>query len=155
MRSQPDAQNGSHGKSDALSGRPLLLVVAAALVDDAGRVLVAQRPQGKSLAGMWEFPGGKIEPGESPEAALVRELAEELDVKVRIDDLEPAAFASHAYEAMHLLMPLYLVRRWGGEPRAVEAAGLVWAAPTELQNYVMPPADAPLVRQLIAMAPLA
>jgi 8-oxo-dGTP diphosphatase len=125
------------------------------LVDDAGRVLVAQRPQGKSLAGMWEFPGGKIEPGESPEAALVRELAEELDVKVRIDDLEPAAFASHAYEAMHLLMPLYLVRRWGGEPRAVEAAGLVWAAPTELQNYVMPPADAPLVRQLIAMAPLA
>lgn len=133
----------------------MLLVVAAALVDAEGRVLVAQRPQGKSLAGMWEFPGGKIEPGESPEAALVRELEEELDVKVRIEDLEPAAFASHAYESMHLLMPLYLVRRWEGAPRAVEAAGLVWAAPAELPNFVMPPADEPLVRQLIAMAPLA
>lgn len=128
----------------------LVLVVAAALVDAHGRVLIAQRPAGKSLAGLWEFPGGKVEPGESPEAALIRELGEELAVVVEPDALDPYAFASHAYADFHLLMPLYMARRWRGAPIAKEHAALAWAAPHELRAYAMPPADAPLVEALIA-----
>ena len=128
--------------------RPLLLVVAAALIDAQGRVLLAQRPSGKQLAGLWEFPGGKLEPGESPEAALIRELQEELAITTQPDDLSAFTFASHAYPAFHLMMPLYLVRRWTGEPRAVEAAGLAWVAPSDMGAYPVPPADEPLVRAL-------
>jgi 8-oxo-dGTP diphosphatase len=128
----------------------LVLVVAAALVDADGRVLIAQRPQGKSLAGLWEFPGGKVEPGERPEGALVRELGEELDVGVEPEALEPFAFASHAYADFHLLMPLYLARRWQGAPIAKEHAAIAWATPRDLRAYAMPPADAPLVDALIA-----
>lgn len=128
----------------------LVLVVAAALVDADGRVLIAQRPHDKQLGGLWEFPGGKVEPGERPEAALVRELAEELGVTVDPAALEPLTFASHGYEAFHLLMPLYLVRRWTGEPRALEAPALAWARPDELHTYAMPPADAPLLAALRA-----
>lgn len=131
--------------------RSLLLVVAAALVDGAGRVLIAQRPVGKSLAGLWEFPGGKVEPGEAPEAALVRELEEELSVTVAPEALVPCTFASHAYADFHLLMPLYVVRRWAGVPRAVEAQALAWARPEDLAQYPMPPADAPLVAHLMGM----
>ena len=131
--------------------KPVLIVVAAALMDAEGRVLLAQRPEGKALAGLWEFPGGKLEPGESPEAALVRELAEELDIEVEPQDLWPLSFASHGYEDFHLMMPLYAVRRWKGAPRAVEAAGLAWARPSEMGAYPMPPADGPLVQALTAM----
>lgn len=132
---------------DNLSRR-LLLVVAAALVDGRGRVLIAQRPAGKSLGGLWEFPGGKIEPGEAPEAALSRELLEELDVRVDTDAMAPFAFASHSYPDFDLLMPLYVVRRWAGEPRAIEAQALAWASPAQLSDYPMPPADVPLVARL-------
>lgn len=128
----------------------LVLVVAAALIDADGRVLIAQRPQGKSLAGLWEFPGGKVEPGERPEQALVRELEEELAVVVEPDALDPFAFASHAYADFHLLMPLYLARRWQGAPQPREHAGLVWAPPASLRDYPMPPADGPLVDALMA-----
>jgi 8-oxo-dGTP diphosphatase len=137
------------------TSRPLLLVVAAALVDASGRVLIAQRPAGKSLAGLWEFPGGKVEPGESPEEALVRELKEELDVAASADALTPFAFASHGYPDFSLLMPLYLLRDWVGAPRPVEAQALAWARPSELTGYPMPPADAPLVARLIEAEPLA
>ena len=130
--------------------RRLVLVVAAALVDDAGRVLIAQRPAHKALGGLWEFPGGKVEPGESPEAALIRELKEELDVSALPEALEPFDFASHAYEDFDLLMPLYLLRRFEGEPRAVEAQAIAWAHAAELRNYRMPPADLPLVERMIA-----
>jgi 8-oxo-dGTP diphosphatase len=128
--------------------RRLLLVAAAALFDAQGRVLIARRPAGKALAGLWEFPGGKVEPGESPESALIRELKEELDVTVSEDALEPLAFASHAYPDFHLLMPLYAVRRWQGAPIAREHEALVWAAPAALKDYPMPPADAPLIARL-------
>jgi 8-oxo-dGTP diphosphatase len=137
------------------ASRSLVLVVAAALIDPAGRVLIAQRPAHKQLGGLWEFPGGKVEPGESPEEALVRELREELDIGVDAAALQPGAFASHAYERFHLLMPLYLCRDWTGEPRPVEAQALAWAAPRELSAYPMPPADAPLLADLIAREPLA
>ncbi|MES1197006.1 MAG: (deoxy)nucleoside triphosphate pyrophosphohydrolase [Pseudomonadota bacterium] len=132
------------------SSRPLLLVVAAAMFDAEGRVLIAQRPANKMLGGLWEFPGGKLEPGESPEAALVRELKEELDVMVEPDCLDPYAFASHSYTEFHLLMPLYAVRAWEGQPIAREAQALAWAVPHELRSYKMPPADGPLVEQIIA-----
>lgn len=128
--------------------RRLLLVVAAALVDGRGRVLIAQRPADKSLGGLWEFPGGKLEPGERPETALARELKEELDVQVQTDAMAPFAFASHAYDGFDLLMPLYVVRRWEGTPRALEAQALAWAAPADLTSYPMPPADLPLVARL-------
>lgn len=128
--------------------RPLLLVVAGALIDPEGRVLIAQRPEGKSLAGLWEFPGGKVEPGESLEAALVRELREELDVSVSAEALQPFAFASHAYEAFQLLMPLFLVTAWLGKPKALEAQALAWVRPGEMDRYPMPPADVPLVARL-------
>lgn len=131
------------------SSRRLLLVVAAAMVDASGRVLIAQRPAGKSLGGLWEFPGGKVETGEAPEHALVRELREELDVTVEPDALEPFAFASHAYPEFHLLMPLYMIKSWAGEPVAHEAQQLAWARPRELRDYPMPPADVVLVDRLI------
>ncbi|MBG0808810.1 8-oxo-dGTP diphosphatase MutT [Methylosinus sp. H3A] len=129
----------------------LLLVVAAALVDTEGRVLIAQRPPGKQLAGLWEFPGGKLDPGEWPEQALVRELAEELGIEVETADLAPLTFASHAYEAFHLLMPLYLCRSWRGEPRAREGQTLAWRRPSALDAEQMPPADAPLIAPLVAL----
>ena len=130
----------------------LLLVVAAALVDPDGRVLVAQRPQGKSMAGLWEFPGGKIEAGEIPEAALIRELREELGIAVKEPCLAPFTFASHTYGAFHLLMPLYICRRWDGEPRPLMHAALKWLKPRDLllnaADYPMPAADLPLIPML-------
>lgn len=127
-----------------LGGMRLVLVAAVALVDGEGRVLLAQRPEGKSLAGLWEFPGGKIEAGESPEAALVRELAEELGIVVAQTDLEPGPFASHAYPDFHLLMPLWLARRWQGTPEPREGQALAWVHPADLDGYPVPPADLPL-----------
>ncbi len=125
-----------------------LLVVAAALVDSDGRVLIAQRPEGKSLAGQWEFPGGKVEPGETPEAALIRELEEELGIIVKQACLAPFVFASHTYDDFHLLMPLYLIRRWEGEPESREHKALKWVRPRDMRTYPMPPADEPLVAWL-------
>jgi len=127
----------------------LLLVVAAALVDADGRVLIAQRPAGKKLAGLWEFPGGKVDEGERPEVALIRELREELAIEVEEACLAPLTFASHAYEDLHLLMPLYVCRRWRGHVRANEAQALKWVRPLNLRDYPMPPADAPLIPALI------
>ncbi len=126
----------------------MVLVVAAALVDPAGRVLLAQRPAHKSLGGLWEFPGGKVEPGESPEAALIREVMEELAVILEPDALDPFAFASHSYADFHLLMPLYVARLWTGEPQPLEAQALAWVKPADMQGYPMPPADRPLVERL-------
>ena len=123
----------------------LLLVVAVALVDADNRVLLAQRPAGKQLAGLWEFPGGKVEPGERPEDSLIRELAEELGITVREACLAPLTFASHAYEAFHLLMPLYICRRWEGFVQAREGQALKWVRPRDLRGYPMPPADTPLI----------
>ena len=122
----------------------MLLVAAAALIDADGRVLICQRPEGKSLPGLWEFPGGKVEPGETPEACLIRELDEELDIQVSQACLAPFVFASHAYEAFHLLMPLYLLRRWEGQVTRREHAALKWVQPARLFDYPMPPADGPL-----------
>jgi 8-oxo-dGTP diphosphatase len=127
----------------------LLLVVAAALIDADGRVLIAQRPEGKKLAGLWEFPGGKVDPGERPETALIRELDEELGIEVEEACLAPLTFASHAYEDFHLLMPLYVCRRWRGIARAAEAQALKWVKPQNLREYPMPPADAPLIPALL------
>ncbi len=128
--------------------KPILLVAACALVDADGRVLLARRPEGKPLAGLWEFPGGKVHPGETPEAALIRELKEELDIDVTESCLAPFTFASHGYERFHLVMPLYLCRRWVGTPRAVEGQALAWVRPARLADYPMPPADVPLVAML-------
>ena len=125
-----------------------VLVVACALVDVDGRVLICQRPEGKQLAGLWEFPGGKVEPGETPEAALIRELDEELGIQVKRACLAPFVFASHSYESFHLLMPLYLCRRWDGFVQRREHAALAWATPSQMADYPMPPADAPLVAWL-------
>ena len=127
----------------------LVLVVAVALIDADGRVLIAQRPEGKALAGLWEFPGGKVEAGERPEQALIRELAEELDLTVAEPCLAPLTFASHAYPEFHLLMPLYACRRWQGFARAQEGQALKWVRPRDLRAYPMPPADAPLIPPLI------
>src|SRR5579863_6229092 len=127
----------------------LLLVAAAALVDPDHRVLIAQRPQGKTLAGLWEFPGGKVEAGERPETALIRELHEELGITVEETCLAPLTFASHAYPEFHLLMPLYICRRWQGLVTAREAQALKWVRPGALRDYPMPPADAPLIPALI------
>jgi 8-oxo-dGTP diphosphatase len=123
----------------------LLLVAAAALIDPDGRVLVSQRPEGKQLAGFWEFPGGKVELGERPEAALIRELREELTIDVTESCLAPLTFASHAYEDFHLLMPLYVCRRWKGIVSATEGQALKWLRPRDLRALAMPPADAPLI----------
>lgn len=126
----------------------LLFVVAAALIDAEGRILIAKRPVGKSLPGLWEFPGGKLKDGEVPEAALVRELREELGLTVTPVDLTPLTFASHDYADFHLFMPLYLCRRWQGVPVAHEHDEIAWVAPESLADYPMPPADAPLIRVL-------
>ncbi|WP_242181987.1 (deoxy)nucleoside triphosphate pyrophosphohydrolase [Sphingomonas sp. CARO-RG-8B-R24-01] len=128
--------------------KPLLFVVAAGLVDDHGRVLVQQRPEGKALAGLWEFPGGKVEPGEAPELALVRELREELDVGVDPADLEPLTFASVDLADQHLLLLLYLCRVWTGAPRPLEASALAWHPPSALRGLAMPPADVPFIAML-------
>jgi len=127
---------------------PTVLVVAVALIDTDGRVLIAQRPEGRQLAGLWEFPGGKVEPGERPEAALIRELREELGIETKESCLAPFVFASHAYDSFHLLMPLYLCRRWEGTVVAREHAALKWVRPNQLSDWPMPPADAPLVAWL-------
>ncbi len=125
--------------------KPVLLVAACALIDSDGRILLARRPEGKKMAGIWEFPGGKLAPGETPEAALIRELKEELGIDVTASCLAPFTFASHEYEKFHLLMPLYLCRRWKGTPRALEGQTLAWVRPDRLTDYKMPPADKPLV----------
>lgn len=122
-----------------------VLVAAVALIDVDGRVLLAQRPEGKSMAGLWEFPGGKVEPGETPEAALIRELHEELGIETWQSCLAPLTFASHTYDDFHLLMPLFACRKWGGTPQGKEGQSLKWARANELRNYPMPPADVPLV----------
>lgn len=129
--------------------RKLLFVVACALIDADGRILLAQRPEGKSLAGLWEFPGGKHEAGESPEDSLIRELHEELGIIVKPDCLAPLTFASHAYETFHLLMPLYICRRWEGIITSREGQSLKWVAPNRLRDYPMPAADEPLIPFLI------
>ena len=136
----PDA-----GPAVAGAARPLLLVAACALIDTDGRVLLTRRPEGKKLAGLWEFPGGKLHEGETPEAALIRELAEELGIAVAGNCLAAFAFASHAYPTFHLLMPLYLCRRWRGTPQPLEGQTLAWVRPEKLADYPMPPADRPLV----------
>jgi 8-oxo-dGTP diphosphatase len=123
---------------------PVILVVAAALIDADGRVLLAERPAGKSMAGLWEFPGGKVEPGERPEAALIRELREELSIDVKPKCLAPFTFASHEYETFHLLMPLYLCRNWEGEVVPKESQRIAWVRANRLSDYNMPPADEPL-----------
>jgi 8-oxo-dGTP diphosphatase len=125
--------------------KPILLVVAVALVDIDGRVLVTRRPQGKHMAGLWEFPGGKIHDGETPEAALIREMREELAIDTAESCLAPLTFASHDYEDFHLLMPLYVCRKWKGTVTPVEGQELKWVRPMALREYPMPPADAPLV----------
>lgn len=123
----------------------VVLVSAVALVDVDGRVLLAQRPEGKSMAGLWEFPGGKVEPGETPEAALIRELHEELGIETWQSCLAPLTFASHSYEAFHLLMPLFACRKWEGIPQSREGQTLAWVRPARLRDYPMPAADVPLI----------
>ena len=125
-----------------------VLVTAVALIDADGRVLLAQRPEGKSMAGLWEFPGGKVDEGETPEAALVRELKEELGLDITESCLAPFTFASHLYDDFHLLMPLYICRVWNGQPQGLEGQELTWVKPMRLGDYDMPPADIPLVAML-------
>lgn len=129
----------------------VVLVAACAMIDTDGRVLLAERPKGKTMAGLWEFPGGKVEPGERPEQTLIRELNEELDVVVNESCLAPLTFASHAYPDFHLLMPLYVCRRWEGIVRAREGQRLAWVRPNRLKDYKMPPADEPLIAHLTTL----
>ena len=129
----------------------IVLVAACALIDADGRVLLAQRPQGKPMAGLWEFPGGKVEAGERPEDTLIRELAEELGITVKEACLAPLTFASHSYPEFHLLMPLYVCRRWEGMVTAKEGQALTWVRPNRLRDYPMPPADEPLVAHLVTL----
>jgi 8-oxo-dGTP diphosphatase len=137
--------------SDETASRPkkILIVAACALVDADGRVLITQRPEGKAMAGLWEFPGGKVEPGETPEQALVRELQEEIGVETKVACLAPLTFASHSYDDFHLLMPLYVCRRYWGIPVAREVQALKWVRPGKLRDYPMPAADEPLIPFLI------
>ncbi len=128
--------------------RPIVLVVAVALIDVDGRVLLAQRPAGKPMAGLWEFPGGKVDAGETPEGALIRELAEELGIDVAASCLSPFAFASHGYADFHLRMPLYVCRKWQGNVTPREGQQVTWVRPARLADYAMPPADKPLVAML-------
>ena len=129
----------------------LVLVAACALIDADGRVLIAQRPEGKAMAGLWEFPGGKIEPGERPEQSLIRELKEELGISVSEACLAPLTFASHAYPDFHLLMPLYVCRRWEGTVTPAEGQKLAWVRVNRLRDHEMPPADVPLISHLMAL----
>jgi 8-oxo-dGTP diphosphatase len=129
----------------------VVLVAACALIDADGRVLIAQRPAGRSMAGLWEFPGGKVEANETPEACLIRELKEELGIVVNEACLAPLTFASHAYPDFHLLMPLYVCRRWEGMVRAQEGQELAWVRPNQLKEFPMPPADVPLISHLTAL----
>ena len=135
-------------KQEPQATREILLVAACALIDAEGRVLLARRPEGKKMAGLWEFPGGKLNPHETPEAALVRELREELGIAVEEKNLAPFAFASHGYDSFHLMMPLYLCRRWHGKPQPKEGQALAWVAPDRLVEYPMPAADRPLIPML-------
>jgi 8-oxo-dGTP diphosphatase len=138
----------------ATTGRNVLrtvLVAACALIDADGRVLIAERPAGKPMAGLWEFPGGKVEPGERPEETLIRELNEELGIAVSEPCLAPLTFASHVYPDFHLLMPLYVCRRWEGIVTPLEAQRIVWVRPNRLRDYKMPPADEPLIAHLMAL----
>jgi 8-oxo-dGTP diphosphatase len=128
--------------------RPIILVAAVTLLNEEGKVLLAKRPPGRPLAGLWEFPGGKVDPGEDPETALIRELMEELGIEIARADLVPLTFASHAYPEFHLLMPLYLCKRWEGDIAAQENQELLWVKPDELRLYDMPPADEPLKASL-------
>lgn len=142
-------QKGCWDENERAPGaKPVVFVVAVALIDVDGRILLAQRPLGKKMAGLWEFPGGKVQTGEMPEAALVRELREELDIDTRRSCLAPLTFASHAYDDFHLVMPLYLCRIWQGTPRPVEGQVLKWVRPYDLGNFEMPAADRPLVAML-------
>jgi 8-oxo-dGTP diphosphatase len=131
----------------------MLLVAACALIDADGRVLLTQRPEGKAMAGLWEFPGGKVESGETPEQALIRELREEIGIETKVACLAPLTFASHAYDDFHLLMPLYVCRRYDGIARGLEGQALKWVRAKELRNYAMPPADDPLVPFLVDLLP--
>jgi 8-oxo-dGTP diphosphatase len=144
------ASDGGCWQAETRQAAPqeIVLVAAAALVDADGRVLIAQRPPHKAMAGLWEFPGGKVHPGETPEAALVRELNEELGIDTRSSCLAPVAFASHGYDAFHLLMPLFACRVWRGTPQALEHSRLAWVRPVRLADYPMPEADVPLVALL-------
>ena len=135
--------------SEIAKGKRLLLVAACALVDTDGRVLLAQRPEGKQLAGLWEFPGGKVEPGETPEQCLIRELQEEIGIETDIPCLAPLTFASHSYDDFHLLMPLFICRRFRGIAQPREGQALKWVRPKQMRDYPMPPADAPLIQFLI------
>jgi len=135
-------------RADETTEKPVVLVVAVALVDVDGRVLIAKRPPGKKMAGLWEFPGGKVDAGETPEQALIRELKEELGIDTRQSCLAPLTFASHAYEDMHLLMPLYACRVWQGDPVPKEGQELAWVRPVRMKDYPMPPADVPLIAML-------
>jgi 8-oxo-dGTP diphosphatase len=132
-----------------MSAKKILLVAACALVDADGRVLLTQRPEGKKLAGLWEFPGGKVEPGETPEEALIRELSEEIGVTTKEACLAPLTFASHSYDEFHLLMPLFVCRRFEGTARGLEGQALKWVRPRDMRDYPMPPADEPLIPYLI------
>ncbi len=146
---RPDLESGCWAADErAQQGGLIVLVAAVALMDVDGRVLIAQRPPGKAMAGLWEFPGGKVQAGELPEEALIRELKEELDIDTRQSCLAPLTFASHAYDDFHLLMPLYVCRIWQGEPKPLEGQVLKWVRPLRLAVYPMPPADAPLVAML-------
>ncbi|WDZ75838.1 8-oxo-dGTP diphosphatase MutT [Ensifer adhaerens] len=128
-----------------INGKKIVLVAACALVDSDGRILLAQRPEGKSLAGLWEFPGGKVEAGETPEETLIRELDEELGIRTKVACLAPLTFASHTYEDFHLLMPLYVCRRYEGVAIGREGQAIKWVRPKALRDYPMPPADEPLI----------
>lgn len=146
-----DEENGCFGQQVITPGLPVVFVVAVAMVDMDGRVLMAQRPEGKSMAGLWEFPGGKVEEGEAPESALVRELKEELGVDITESCLAPLTFASHCYEKFQLFMPLYACRVWKGDPRGVEGQNLKWVYPADMPKLAMPEADIPLISLLREM----
>lgn len=149
MTAEPPAPTGCDPRARETGTAPrVVLVAAVALIDVDGRVLLARRPPGKAMAGLWEFPGGKVHEGETPEAALIRELKEELAIDTSESCLAPFTFASHAYDDFHLLMPLWLCRKWQGDPRPLEGQALAWVRPARLRDYPMPPADRPLVAML-------
>lgn len=145
------AKRAGHTEDGEPAVRPTVLVAAVALIDAKGRILLAKRPQGKSMAGLWEFPGGKLEAGEAPQSALVRELREELGIDVEPGTLKPLSIVSHAYEDFHLLMSLYLCREWRGTPRGRQGQECLWVAPGDMRALAMPPADVPLIDQLAAL----